>query len=199
MFYVPDMRSSYVALVDHVAGADLDLDLQAQKLALVAKGGKDAVTFRGEWNTVLTYQAGDVVTVKVDPRAGYPWSKITARPSRGIEKDLSAKPTAGQVLRSIVNGSTPGGVYILKGGTGSYAAFAAAPASAYTFTVNRRAGGPGGTLTAIGTITWAAGATVGTWNIAAGVVVPAGDVIEFVFPAAQDANAAVVVMNMAIY
>lgn len=74
-----------------------------------------------------------------------------------------------------------------------------APAAAYTVTVNWRAGGPGGASTAIGTITWAAGATQGTFYIAAGVVVPAGDVIEFVFPSSQDASAAVFCMNMAVY
>ncbi|WP_243952726.1 hypothetical protein [Methylobacterium sp. J-067] len=66
-------------------------------------------------------------------------------------------------------------------------------------TINRRAGGQGGTSTSIGTNTWVANATHGTFNIPAYVTVPAGDVVEFVFPSTQDANAAVLCLNLAVY
>lgn len=86
-----------------------------------------------------------------------------------------------------------------RGASDPYGIFTDMVRAEYTVTINRRAGGPGGASTAIGTITWAAGATQGTFNIAAGVVVPAGDVIEFVFPSTQDSNAAVLALNLAVY
>lgn len=146
---------------------------------------------------VDAYQAFDTAAAGRDPRLGYPWGRLTQRPAKGIEKELSAKPPAGQVLRYMVSAATAG-VYIPKSGTGSYAAFAA-PTAAYTVTINRRAGGPGGASTNIGTITWAAGSGTGVFNLAAYVTLPPGAVIEFVFPATQDATAAVFCMNMAIY
>ncbi|MGU3466420.1 hypothetical protein ACLBXO_16360 [Methylobacterium sp. C33D] len=66
-------------------------------------------------------------------------------------------------------------------------------------TIDRRAGGLGGTSTRIGTNTWVAGATHGTFNIPAHVTVLAGDVVEFVFPTSQDSNAAVLTLNLAVY
>lgn len=222
--YVPgdlftDSGSAYLVLRAHVSGADVAGDVTAGYVMLLVKAGRDAQVYQGDWDSSRSYAPGDVVNVRfdpnnqnvfdayqafdtaaagADPRAGYPWGRLNQRPAKGIEKELSAKPLAGQVLRYMVSGAG-NGAYVPKGGLGSYAAFAAPPAAAYTVTINRRAGGPAGTLSAIGTITFAAGSGVGTFNLAAYVSLPPGDVIEFVFPATQDSAAAVFVMNMAIY
>lgn len=211
--------SAYLALLSHVSTAGLSDDVTAGKMMKLVSAGRDAQVNWGEWVATLPYALGDVVYVMIDPTnpsvfdayqaffdaapgmdptMGFPWGRINARPARGIEREIVGKPSSGQVLRYLFNGALASTV-LPKNGIQSNAAFLVSPAAALTVTINRRSGGPGGATNAVGTITWAAGASKGTVAVPLAVTFAPGDVLELVLPATVDANASGLLVNLMVY
>lgn len=52
---------TYWVLTDHVASAALSTDLAAGRLQLMVEGGRNAETFKGNWNAAVAYPTSSVV------------------------------------------------------------------------------------------------------------------------------------------
>ncbi len=78
--------------------------------------------------------------------------------------------------------------------TGSVAVARVAATGSVTVTLNHVVSG---TPTAVGSVNWAASATVGTFTFAAAVTLAAGDILEMLWPTPQDATLADVAITFA--
>jgi hypothetical protein len=174
-------------LADHVADASLDVNLAAQRVALMVKGGRDAQTYAGIWNPALTYTGGDVVqtgTYGVDatnwqafadvpagaaPGQDYRWAAVGITQVRDLSDRWRGAIAVGDAVLSRLAGRSSSYSSNLAW---SQAQMTPAPASAVAFDIKVDG-------MVLGTLTFAAGTGVATFatppiflgGIAAGALV----------------------------
>lgn len=129
------------------------------------------------------YYATDTRTVSVWNGSG--WDGLVAE----LASFLPGVVAAGARVRLALTGP----ITLPAGLTGSEATARVAAASAVTVTLNKISGG---TTTAIGSISWAAGNTAGTFTLAEATSFAPGDLIEELWPTPADATLADVAITL---